>query len=222
MCKKIFAGLVCLSVMLLWGMSTLAWAHSGAFAGRGGRPPRAFVHHTGGRFHGSFVQHGGVRFHAHVFVPFPPAVIVSPPAVFLPPVAVYPAPPPPVYAPPPPPVVYAPTRPVGTAILQIVVAPLQAEIYLNGRYIGRAEEYRDAVVQLSISPGQHVVELRYGTISHTHTIQAEAGTTSVVQDRLSSVGAAGGGRAPPHDPPPLGSHRSSAPHCPRRAIAASY
>jgi hypothetical protein len=29
-----------------------------------------------------------------------------------------------------------------------------------------------------------VVELRYGTISHTHTIRVTPGTTSVVQDRL--------------------------------------
>ena len=60
--------------------------------------------------------------------------------------------------------------------MQIVTAPLQAEMYLNGRYMGRAEEFRDGVAQFSISPGQHVVELRYGTISHTHTM--------VVQDRL--------------------------------------
>jgi hypothetical protein len=151
----------------------------------GGHFHNSFGHHASGHFHGAFGHHVGGHFHGHVFVPFFPTVIVPPPAVFLPPVAVYPAPlpPPPVYAPSPS-VVYTAPRQSGTATLQIVVAPLQAEIYLNGHYIGRAEEFRDAVVQLPVSPGQHVVELRYGTISHTHTIQVGAGTISVVQDRL--------------------------------------
>jgi hypothetical protein len=162
-------------VLILVGVAVLFAAPSSAFADRVGvsvqvgapyahfgffRP--GFVHRPG---HGPFI-------HSHVFVPFPPVVVVAPS-------------PPVVYAPGQRTVVVAPVPSTVTATLQIFVAPLQAEIYLDGRYIGRAEEFRDGWVQLAVSPGAHTVELRFGAITHTHGISVEPGTTAVVNDRLS-------------------------------------
>jgi hypothetical protein len=105
MFKKMFAGFGCLSAALIWLTLASALDHSVGFSAHVGRPARPFVHH-----HSAFVHPVGARFHAHVFVPFPPVVVVPfvpvpPPAIIVQPV---PLPPPVVYAPAPPPVVYAP------------------------------------------------------------------------------------------------------------------
>ena len=90
-----------------------------------------------------------------------------PPVVYAPPPVVYPSPPV-VYSSPP----VVQTPPTAAATLQILVAPLQADIYLDGRYIGRAEEFPNGRVQLTVTPGSHTVELRFGTTAHTHTLQS--------------------------------------------------
>jgi hypothetical protein len=132
------------------------------------------------RFHGFHGFHHGfasrVSFSIGVGVPFfyPAPVVYGPPAV------VYPAPAV-VYAPPP--VVQAPPA-VASGTLQIVVAPIRADIYLDGRYIGRAQDFPNGYAQLAVSPGSHRVELRFGAAAHTHTVSVGAGTTVVVRDRL--------------------------------------
>lgn len=129
---------------------------------------------------------GGVSFHLGLGIPVQPYYVPRPPVYYYPPV-VY-APPAVVYSAPSvvyssPPVVQTP--PTAAALLQILVAPLQADIYLDGRYIGRAEEFPDGRVQLSVTPGSHTVELRFGTTAHTHTVNIGAGSTVVVSDSLS-------------------------------------
>jgi len=63
-------------------------------------------------------------------------------------------------------------------------APLQAAVYLDGRYIGRPEDFRDGRIALSVAPGTHTVELQYGAATHTHTVQVQAGARVVLNDRL--------------------------------------
>jgi hypothetical protein len=171
MLQNVRYGLVLIGVTLLLVTPLSALAHHTRFSVHVGVSTGPFIYHQ----HHGFIHHRHHPFvHGHVFMPFPPLVVVEPP------------PPPVVYVPPPPPrVVYAPAPPVATATLQILVAPLQAEIYLDGRYIGRAEDFRDGRVQLSVSPGSHTVELRFGTASRTHTITIEPGSTALVSDRLS-------------------------------------
>jgi hypothetical protein len=122
-------------------------------------------HHVGPRVGFSF--HIGIPVVPYVYRPYYPVVVRE----YVP---YYPSPS----------VVYTPPRPVETGQLQIVVAPLQAEMYLDGRYIGRAEEFRDGRVDLPVTSGNHGVELRFGTTSHTHIVYVQAGSTVVVSDRL--------------------------------------
>jgi hypothetical protein len=84
----------------------------------------------------------------------------------------------------PPPVVQWPP-PATSGTLQIVVAPLLADIYLDGRYIGRAQGFPHGYVQFAVSPGSHTLELRFGATAHTHTVSVGAGAKVVVRDRLS-------------------------------------
>ncbi|HEY7492992.1 MAG TPA: hypothetical protein VIH59_18005, partial [Candidatus Tectomicrobia bacterium] len=137
-------------ISILLGMAVLFAAPGSAFAGRVGLSVQVGVPHAHfGFFRPGFVRHHGHHpghrhghrhgpfIHGHVFLPFPPVVVVEPsPSV--------------VYAPGQRTVVVAPVPSTVTATLQIFVAPLQAEIYLNGRYIGRAEEFRDGWVQLAV------------------------------------------------------------------------
>ena len=111
-----------------------------------------------------------------IFYPLypPPVVYASPAVVYTSPPVVYTSPP----------VVQTPS-PAAAATLQIVVAPLLADIYLDGRYLGRAQEFPNGLVQLAVSPGSHTVELRFGVTAHTHTVSVGAGSTVVVNDRLS-------------------------------------
>ncbi|MBM3225353.1 MAG: hypothetical protein FJZ47_16335 [Candidatus Tectomicrobia bacterium] len=124
--------------------------------------------------------------HRHHYHGFRPSVFVSP--WFYAPAVVY-APPPVVYAAPPavyvaPPVVTS-QAPVSTATVQVRVTPLLADVYLDGRYVGRAQDFPEGRVQLSVTAGSHTIELRLGTISHVHTVTANPGATVVVNDRLS-------------------------------------
>lgn len=129
-----------------------------------------------GRFYGGVIIQPGVHF------------VVPPPVVFAPPVVVRPVPgvvvvgPPPVAYDPAP--AYPPPPPAQAGHLEVTVSPLQAAVYLDGRYIGRAEDFRDGRVTLPVSPGTHTVELQYGVSSHTHTVQVHAGATVAVDDRL--------------------------------------
>jgi len=176
------------SVFILVGVAVLFVAPRVVFADRVGISVQVGAPHTHfGHFHPRFVHrpfghhyhrhhhrhhhHHGPFIHGHVFIPFPPVVVIEPsPSV--------------VYAPGQRTVVVAPVPSAVTATLRIFVAPLQAEIYLDSRYIGRAEEFRDGWVQLTVSPGTHTVELRFGTVTHTHGINIAPGTTAVVNDRL--------------------------------------
>ena len=134
-------------------------------------------------FHGHHrVFASRLSFHIGLGIPlFYPPLFYPPPVVYAPPAVVYTSPPV-VYTSPP--IVQTPP-PAAAATLQIVVAPLQADIYLDGRYIGRAQEFPNGLVQLTVSPGSHTVELRFGTTAHTHTVSVGAGSTVVVNDRLS-------------------------------------
>jgi hypothetical protein len=175
--KTIHYVLILVGVALLFVASTSAFAHRFGVSGQVGGPHGHFGHFHHGFTHRPFGHHYHRHYYApfisgHVFIPFPPAVVVEPS-------------PPVVYVPGQRTVVVAPVPSTVTATLRIFVAPLQTEIYLDGRYIGRAEEFRDGWVQLAVSPGTHTVELRFGTVTHTHGINMEPGTTAVVNDRLS-------------------------------------
>lgn len=144
-------------------------------------PVPALAHWHRGAYHRS-----GVSFHLGIGVPVAPYYVPRPPVYYYYPHVVY-APPAVVYTPPA--VVYssppAVQTPASTALLQILVTPLQADIYFDGRYIGRAEEFPNGRVQLSVTPGTHTVELRYGTAARIHTVHVGAGSTVVVSDSLS-------------------------------------
>jgi hypothetical protein len=162
---------------LLIGVVLLCMSPAPALARRGFHGHHGFYRHHGhhGHYHRGFSSR--VSFHLGFGFPFfyPAPVVYGPPAVvYTSPAVVY-TPPPVVQAPP----------PAASGTLRIVVAPLLADIYLDGRYIGRAQEFPDGQVQLAVSPGSHTVELRLGATAHVHTVSVGAGATVVVSDRLS-------------------------------------
>ena len=158
---------------LLIGLVLLCMSPALALANRGFHGFHGLHHFHG--FHHRFASR--VSFHVGLGVPFfyPAPVVYGPPAV------VYAAPAV-VYTPPP--VAQAPPL-AASGTLQIVVAPVRADVYLDGRYLGRAQDYPNGYAQLAVSPGSHTVELRFGATSHTHTVSVGAGATVVVRDRLS-------------------------------------
>jgi hypothetical protein len=160
----------------LIGMVLLCMSPALALANRGFHGlHRLHGFHGFHRFHYGFASR--VSFNIGVGVPlfYPAPVVYGPPAVVYPAPAVVYAPPPVVQAPP----------PAASGTLQVVVAPVRADIYLDGRYIGRAQDFPNGAAQLAVSPGSHTVELRFGATAHTHTVSVGAGTTVVVRDRLS-------------------------------------
>lgn len=173
MLKKMLYSTCLLGVALWCSMPTPALAHRVRFYGGLYVPGVAVNIGVGGP--ARYYPYYGYRPYVVGPVLYPPSVIYASPAV--------------VYASPPvvyntPTVIQSTYPPTAAATLQILVAPLQADIYLDGRYLGRAEEFRDGQVQLNVSPGSHTVELRFGTVTHTHTVNVGAGATVVVNDRL--------------------------------------
>ncbi|MGE3541044.1 MAG: hypothetical protein AB7N91_26860 [Candidatus Tectimicrobiota bacterium] len=164
---------MCLLSVAVWcSLPAMSWAHRPTVYG-GIALPGVGLQIGVGRPGYYYAGHRHRHYRPYAVV----APLFYPPVVYAPPVLVYPAPPvlyeAPVVAPP------------ATATLQILVAPLQVDIYLDGRYLGRAEEFRDGHVHLSVSPGRHTVELRFGTLVHTHTVTVGAGAVTVVNDRFS-------------------------------------
>jgi len=171
---------------LLLGLLVLYLSPAPALAHRRGSFHRHHAHHFRGGYGPRFSFHVGIGVPVLPYYYGRPYVYAAP--TYYPPTVVYTAPPVLYTAPP---VVYtAPSvvqtpPPAAAATLQILVTPLQADIYLDGRYIGRAQEFPDGRVQLSVSPGSHTIELRLGTTAHTHTVSVGAGATVVISDRLS-------------------------------------
>jgi hypothetical protein len=103
----------------------------------------------------------------------PPLLVVPPPP---PPVAFYTAPP-----------AYVPGHPARTGLLQLKVLPLTVEIYLDGRFLGRAQDFQNGRLDLPVSRGKHLVEIRLGTNAHSHWIRIRPGSTMVIEDELKSL-----------------------------------
>lgn len=63
--------------------------------------------------------------------------------------------------------------------LEIQVAPEDVEIYVDGRFIGLARDFKEPAM-VSVLSGNHVVEFRYNGSSSTTNVYVVPGSTSVV------------------------------------------
>lgn len=71
-----------------------------------------------------------------------------------------------------------------TPRIHIVVTPGHGEVYVDGRYIGNADTFRDGQTEVPVTPGRHVVKLRYGGRSYTHPVQVKDGSATLVRASL--------------------------------------
>ena len=67
--------------------------------------------------------------------------------------------------------------------LEIHVAPENAEIYVDGRFIGQANDFQGPAV-LSVPEGTHIVEFRYNGFSSSTTVNVNSGSNSVIQEHI--------------------------------------
>lgn len=74
-------------------------------------------------------------------------------------------------------------RYVDNSQLQIEVTPLEAEIWVDGRYVGLARDFAGPAI-LYVAPGNHVVEIRLYGQSVTSYVKVAPGATSVVNMAL--------------------------------------
>ena len=74
-------------------------------------------------------------------------------------------------------------RYVDNSQLQIEVTPLEAEIWVDGRYVGLARDFAGPAI-LYVAPGNHVVEIRLYGQSITSYVKVAPGATSVVNMAL--------------------------------------
>jgi hypothetical protein len=83
-------------------------------------------------------------------------------------------------------VVYKP-RPAraGYGTLQIQVEPAEAEIWVDGRFVGRALDFRGPTL-VSVPAGSHVVEFRLANQITSTQIYVGTGSTSVVNRNLTA------------------------------------
>lgn len=130
-------------------------------------PIPAWAH--GGRTHFSFGFHFFFPLH-----PYPPAYVPYP---------VYPYPvyiaPPPVYAPPP-----VPEPPPALGYLRSAVTPPEAQLFIDGAYLGRAGEFTGPRL-LALTPGRHRVEVVHpGLAPYMAELEIRVGETSELRTVL--------------------------------------
>ena len=68
--------------------------------------------------------------------------------------------------------------------LHIVVVPGHGQVYVDGRYIGNAKAFRDGRTTVPVTPGRHVVKLRYGGRSYTKPVRVNYGSATLVRATL--------------------------------------
>jgi hypothetical protein len=73
----------------------------------------------------------------------------------------------------------------GKAALRFAVEPAQAAVYLDGEFLGTAEELSQLVRPLSVEPGEHLVEVMApGQPTERRTVKVEEGQVFEVQVKL--------------------------------------
>ncbi len=80
---------------------------------------------------------------------------------------------------------YLPPAAKSHGILSIMVKSQDAEIYVNGRFIGRAKDFKGPAL-VSVPAGKHVVEFRYdGLVIPTQEFNViPSSTTFIVRDKF--------------------------------------
>ncbi|MBI2486764.1 MAG: PEGA domain-containing protein [Deltaproteobacteria bacterium] len=160
-----------------------SFGHGGFHSGFGGHGFGGFGHggfHTGHFGHGHFFGH---HHHGHFFPSFFLGVGFG--ALALSPFVIYPYYPYPypyyVYP-------YASYPPTAQSYgdLEIQVAPEEVEIYVDGRFIGLARDFKGPAI-VSVPSGSHVVEFRYGGSSSSNTVYVSPGSVSVVSGEFKPV-----------------------------------
>ncbi len=67
------------------------------------------------------------------------------------------------------------------AILHIILAPFDGDLYIDGEYHGGTDHLDDGKLKLPVSPGLHTVQLRSGGRTYTQKVRVQRGATAVVK-----------------------------------------
>ncbi|HXF90799.1 MAG TPA: PEGA domain-containing protein [Candidatus Nitrosotenuis sp.] len=81
---------------------------------------------------------------------------------------------------------YYPSAAQSYGDLEIYVTPGDVEIYVDGRFIGLARDFKGPA-RVSVPSGSHIVEFRYGGSSSSNTVYVAPGSVSVVSGEFKSV-----------------------------------
>jgi PEGA domain-containing protein len=173
--------LIIIVLISMFLMPLPVYARGGGHGGFGGH--NGFGH---GGFHAGHFDHGHFHHHHHehfeedflfasgLFLGFDLAAII--------PLAVYP-----YYYPPCcdyyPYYEYPYGQPYGD--LEILVTPEDAEIYVDGRFIGKAKDFSGPTM-VSVASGTHIVEFRYNGLSSSTSVTVAPDSKSVVQQHFSN------------------------------------
>ena len=69
--------------------------------------------------------------------------------------------------------------------IEILVTPADSEIYVDGRFIGLANDFQGPAI-VSVPSGTHIVEFRHNGLSFSTTVHIDSGSKSVVQEHFSN------------------------------------
>jgi hypothetical protein len=80
---------------------------------------------------------------------------------------------------------YAPLQAPGTATFMFLeISPGQAELYVNGHYLGYANSFHNGRIQIPVAPGMHTVQLQLHGTAYTKAVAVHPGRTAIVKARL--------------------------------------
>jgi hypothetical protein len=71
-------------------------------------------------------------------------------------------------------------------VILLEVAPGDVEIYVDGRFIGLARDFKEAA-RVSVPSGNHIMGFKYGGSSSSTRVYVAPGSTSVVRGEFKSV-----------------------------------
>jgi hypothetical protein len=149
---------------------------NGGFGGHGGFHTGHFGHGDFGHFdHGRFHHHHHGHFEEEDFL-FASGLFLGFDLAAIIPLAVYPYYYPPYYD-------YPYEQPYGD--IEILVTPEDAQIYVDGRFIGQAKDFSGPAM-VSVSSGTHIVEFRYNGLSSSTSVIVAPDSRSVVQQHFSN------------------------------------
>ena len=80
---------------------------------------------------------------------------------------------------------YSPVRlPHAPTYLYVAISPGQAELYMDGQYLGPAHSFHNGQLQVPVAPGTHMLQLHLNGKAYTKAVEVRPGASALVTARL--------------------------------------